>query len=107
MYKNENLRPYTIYDNPILVHSEKQSPEVDKYQSLGFIPVYYWSHAFIALDWFRFANHINQQKKTNKTFLIYNRAWEGTREYRIKFVDFICEYNLTNHCQTKFNCVGQ
>ena len=103
--KSTNLKRNTIFDKSILLHSEKQSSEIDRYESLGLIPVYFWSHGFIARDWFRFANYTKQQKQTNKTFLIYNRAWQGTREYRIKFVDFLCEYNLVNHCQTKFNSI--
>ena len=69
----------SIWDQALLLHSEKRSVEVDRYQSNQFIPVYYWSHAVIALDWFRYAKHVFQQKQINKTFLIYNRAWSGTR----------------------------
>lgn len=104
-YKPGNLTKNTIYDWSILVHSELRSPEVQKYQARGFIPVYYWSHGMISLDWFRFAKHIRQQKSVNKTFLIYNRAWAGTREYRIKVCDLLSQYDLIDHCLTKFNCV--
>jgi len=49
-----NLRTniYNIYDFSLLLHSEQRSQEVLKYQSDFFIPVYYWSHAIIARDWF-------------------------------------------------------
>jgi hypothetical protein len=40
-----------------------------------------------------------------KDFLIYNRAWAGTREYRIKFADLLLEYNLLDCCQTKFQAI--
>jgi hypothetical protein len=93
----------SIWDQALLLHSEKRSVEVDRYQSNQFIPVYYWSHAVIALDWFRYAKHVFQQKQINKTFLIYNRAWSGTREYRLRFVELLVELDLQKHCQTAVN----
>ena len=43
---------------------------------------------------------MQQQKQVKKTFLIYNRAWSGTREYRLKFLDLILRLGLENCCQT-------
>jgi hypothetical protein len=57
------------------------------------------------LDWFRFAQHAKQNKQVKKTFLIYNRAWQGTREYRIKFVEFLYNQQLIDSCQTTFNSI--
>jgi hypothetical protein len=75
------------------------------YQQDGFVTAYYWSHAIIARDWFRFAQHVEQQKQVSKTFLIYNRAWAGTREYRLCFAEQIVKNGLTHHCQMSFNAV--
>lgn len=103
---NSNLRKHsTIYDHVLLLHSEKRSKNLIKYQTNNFIPVYYWSHALIALDWFRFAQHDRLTKNVTTKFLIYNRAWSGTREYRIKFIDLLIDNNLVEHCQTSFNSV--
>jgi hypothetical protein len=104
-YENKNIKQRSIFDQSVLLHSEKRSHNVEKYRSNGFIPVYYWSHAIISLDWFRFAQHVNQKKKNKKTFLIYNRSWSGTREYRIKFSELVHVNNLLSQCQTTFNCV--
>lgn len=94
----------TIWDKVLLLHSEVNSQDVIKYQSRNFIPVYYWSHAIIARDWFRYAKHVNLFKKSLDTkFLIYNRAWSGTREYRLKFTDCLIENNLINDCKTTCN----
>jgi hypothetical protein len=101
-----NLRTYmdNIYDKCILLHSEQQSTNVQKYQDSHFIPVYYWAHAVIALDWFRFAKHVDiTPNKLQKQFLIYNRAWAGTREYRLKFIELLQQHQLTDNCQTSFN----
>jgi hypothetical protein len=103
---NLRINPFNIYDYSLLLHSEQRSSEVLKYQSNFFIPVYYWSHAIISKDWFRYAEHQEQSNHSYlKDFLIYNRAWSGTREYRIKFVDLLIKYNLIDQCKTTFNPV--
>jgi hypothetical protein len=100
--RNFHLRQ-TVYDKVLLLHSEQRSLNVDKYQTNLFITVYYWCHAVIALDWFRYAQCTKQKKQSTKKFLIYNRAWSGTREYRLKFVDLLVQYNLHNSCRVGFN----
>lgn len=92
-----------IWDKALLLHSEQRSHQVDLYKNCQFIPVYYWSHAFIAQDWFRYAQHVTQKKNINKTFLIYNRAWAGTREYRLKFCEKLIAAGLESHCRTSIN----
>jgi hypothetical protein len=101
--RNLRIKTGNIYDQCILIHSELNSFNVDLYRQNQFAPVYYWSHAIIARDWFRYAPHVNFNKDIKKTFLIYNRAWSGTREYRLKFIDSLIENNLLNHCKTNFN----
>jgi hypothetical protein len=103
---NLRVRVFNIYDKCLLLHSEQQSPEVAKYQASQFIPVYYWAHAVIALDWFRYAQHVTVAPSADpKLFLVYNRAWAGTREYRVKFVELLQKNNLLDHCVTAFNSV--
>lgn len=91
----------------ILLHSEKNSDQIEKYRQQGFVPCYYWSHALIARDWFRYAEHDNtindKQNISGKDFLIYNRAWSGTREYRLFFTQLLVEENLHESCQTWFS----
>ncbi len=101
--KNLNYRP-TIFDKGLLLHSETRSDEISKYQlNNQLIPVYYWNHAILARDWFRYAEHETFQKQPTQTFLIYNRAWSGTREYRLKLADLLIENNLVKHCQITVN----
>jgi hypothetical protein len=104
---NLRYKPFNVYDKCILLHSELNSVEVEKYLNNEFIPVYYWSHALIALDWFRYAQHVSFNKlDTNiKPFLIYNRAWSGTREYRLKFMDLLISHNLVSKCKTSCNAI--
>jgi len=95
----------SIYEFAILLHSEKNSIDLEKYQASNFVPVYYWSHGMISQDWFRYAQHVEQTKSVKKTFLIYNRAWAGTREYRLKFADLLVESNLHSDCQMSINSI--
>jgi hypothetical protein len=95
----------TIFDQQVLLHSEQRSSQVETYQNNQFIPVYYWCHAVIALDWFRFAQYIEQKKQNKNLFLIYNRAWGGTREYRLKFTDLLLENQIEDFCHIRFNAV--
>jgi len=93
-----------MFKKNILLHSEKRSHFIDQYvKDDELIPVYYWSHAVIAMDWFRYAEHQNFQKKVKKCFLIYNRDWTGTREYRLKFTDLLVKHDLVDSCHTWFN----
>jgi len=93
---------FNIFDHCILLHSEKNSKEIKKYNSTGFISAYYWSHAMIARDWFRYAEHVDLSCNSDvrKTFLVYNRAWSGTREYRLKFAELLVDNKLLDACQT-------
>ena len=94
-----------IWDQALLLHSEQRSDEVTKYKLAEFIPIYYWAHAIIAKDWFRFAEHTTQIKQIQKTFLIYNRAWSGTREYRLKFAELLIKLNLEIYCKMNISPV--
>jgi hypothetical protein len=101
----KNLNYVTgFFEKGLLLHSEKRSTNLEKYQlNNQLIPVYYWSHGLIAQDWFRYAKHEEFKKNIKKTFLIYNRAWTGTREYRLKFSDLLIQRELTEHCHTNCN----
>lgn len=97
-----NCQQYTI-----LCHSEKNSKDLELYKSNDFVDVYYWSHAIIAKDWFRFAESDAGLRPNfesiNSDFLIYNRAWSGTREYRLKFSELLLSKNLLKQCNMRFN----
>jgi hypothetical protein len=94
------------FDKTLLLHSEYRSTHLLIYQKHDFVPVYVWSHAIIALDWFRYAQHdpalIYNPTHIQKTFLIYNRAWSGTREYRLYFAQQLVTHGLTQNTQMLF-----
>lgn len=98
---------FNLYDTVLLCHSEKNSKELERYEQNNFIGVYYWSHALIAQDWFRYAEHDPElapvPKLITTDFLIYNRAWAGTREYRLKFSELLVDQQLVKHCNVRFN----
>lgn len=98
---------WTLYDRAILVHSERKSPDVKKYRSIGLEPAYWWSHAMIARDWYRYAKLdpelCNLPNQYELDFNIYNRAWSGTREYRLKFAELVIDNNLAQSSNMRFN----
>jgi hypothetical protein len=102
-----------IYDKTLLLHSEKHSENLAKYEQVGFIGVYWWAHAAIASDWYRYAQHDSglavDFNNICKDFLVYNRAWSGTREYRLKFTELVINANLQPNCCMTFSqtCDGQ
>lgn len=101
------FRPNNFFQNTILVHSEKNSKELENYEHNNFIGVYYWCHALIARDWFRCAEHDPELAvdfgNIKYDFLIYNRAWTGTREYRLKFAEMLVNCDLVNNSNVRFN----
>lgn len=103
------LRPGNFFKQTILVHSEKNSKDLEYYTRNNFIGVYYWCHALIARDWFRHAAHdpvlTPNVDNIKYDFLIYNRAWSGTREYRLKFAEMLADQDLIKSSLVKFNPV--
>jgi hypothetical protein len=106
-YLQELTNNLNIHNDYILLHSERNSKELDHYIKSGAIPVYYFSHALISRDWFRYAkiDPLINKKTIKKEFLVYQRAWSGTREYRLKFSELLVNTGLHQNCLTKFNPV--
>ena len=104
-----NIIRYSVYDKMLITHSELDSPDLKKYEMLGTIGVYWWSHALIARDWFRYAavdpSLDYRVENFQFDFNVYNRDWEGTREYRLKFTDLVLQHRLEKHCKIKFSPV--
>lgn len=100
---------YSLYDITLIVHSEKNSTNLEQYEQAGFAGVYWWAHAAIAADWYRYAKYdpvlAVDFNKIDRDFLVYNRAWSGTREYRLKFAELVVNANLQNQCVMKFTPV--
>jgi hypothetical protein len=101
--KNQNLRharPMSNQKKFILLHSELNSTQVSRYEDTGqYQAAYWWSHAVLARDWYRFAN---TDKRLNpytpkKTFLVYCRDTTGSRQYRQKFLDLAVD--IRHSCQ--------
>lgn len=94
-------------DVTLITHSEKNSPELEKYEKNNFVGIYWWAHVPIAQDWYRFAKVDRSLDFSSGDFKydfnVYNRAWSGTREYRLKFTDLVIEKNLVPHANIRFN----
>jgi len=105
-FKNSNLRwaQYTnIQKSWTLLHSELNSTNLQKYESTGrFVGAYWWSHALISLDWYRFAQHdisLSPKQIYDRLFLVYCRDTTGSRQYRQDFLQQINQRSLNDHCQ--------
>jgi hypothetical protein len=94
-----------IYNKYILLHSEKNSEAINDYVQHDAVPVYYFSHALIARDWFRYAeiDPLIFKKNVKQDFLIYQRAWTGSREYRLKFLELLINSGIYSQCLSRFN----
>jgi hypothetical protein len=86
----------------ILLHSELNSPELVRYEATGqYQGAYWWSHAVIARDWYRYAQHDRslQPGHLRKLFLCYSRDTAGSRSYRKNFQQQLHEVQLDIQCQ--------
>lgn len=108
---SRNLRSaceVNVYDRAIITHSEYQSDQVAMYKAHGFEPVYIWSHALLARDWYRYAMIDPELKKKTSfgyDFNIYARAWSGSREYRLLFLSLL--QDIAHHCRVTFSVEDQ
>jgi hypothetical protein len=100
-----NLRlamPSSLQKTCILLHSEINSAELLRYENTGqFQGAYWWSHAVIARDWYRFAevDQSLKHKDTHKIFLSYCRDTSGSRSYRKDYLNLLDHYQLIDNCQ--------
>jgi len=92
-WKDLNLR-WDLANNStdfwILLHSEDKSQQVKRYEDTGlFKCAYWWSHAPIAQDWYRFARYDKRLKRSDvkANFLVYARGTDGKRKYRKTFIE--------------------
>lgn len=105
-HTNQNLRhvmPLSYRQFWILLHSELNSKELKLYEDTQmFKGAYWWSHAAISRDWYRFAQYDNRltQKNMSHLFLMYCRDTSGSREYRKQFIDLCNHKQLTDNIYT-------
>jgi hypothetical protein len=110
-WDSRNLRSaceVNIYDQCLLLHSEQRSKNLMQYQAAGFVPVYAWSHGFIARDWYRYAEVdplLRNLPKPTVDFNIYARAWTGSREYRLRLLAMITD--IAHHCRVTFSACDE
>lgn len=91
-----------------IVVSEYGSEYVDRIQNLyGFVPHYYFFHAWAALDWFRGYNRTHHsiafsEKNIEKTFLCPNNIIGGQRTHRLKLFAEMVNHNLLDNNYVSF-----
>ena len=104
--ENQNLRmvrPADYHKKIILLHSEKNGEDIEKYLiTEEYELAYCWTNALLSLDWFRYAEYdpsLHPSSNIRKTFLTYSRTSSGLRSYRKIFKNLINENQLTDFCQ--------
>lgn len=107
-YANDlNLRtalPQSLHKTWILLHSELNSDQLELYESTGkYQGAYWWSHAAIARDWYRFAEYDRsfESDRYSKLFLTYCRDTTGSRQYRQEFIEQVYHRGIIDQCQMK------
>lgn len=100
------LETSTINDRFVILHSEQNSDQWGHYQDRA-LGCFWWSHAMIARDWYRYAQHDRrlQYQDTGHfvwDFNVYARAWSGTREYRLFLLAEMAEAALTDRARVTF-----
>lgn len=105
--QNLNLRWQNVHSYQrvwTLLHSELNSDELKKYENTGlFKGAYWWSHALIARDWYRYAeydNSLHADDAYSKLFLVYCRDTTGSRKYRQQLLNQLGNQLLLDSCQT-------
>lgn len=96
--------PYSIHKKSILLHSELNSAELKQFEDSGlFAGAYWWSHAAIARDWYRFAQYdtslLHTTQKRKQLFLTYCRGQDGSRSYRRDFLAQMRHTDLYRNCR--------
>ena len=97
------VKPSNFMKKWILLHSEINGKNLNLYQkSSNFECAYWWSHAMISRDWYRFAEHdkfLQPSSEIKKIFLMYCRDTSGSRNYRNYFLNKLS--NIQDQIQTK------
>jgi len=75
-------------------HSELNSSEVQFLVDSGLLDIHHWYHGLIASDWFRHWKHYTPLHNSNKRLGCYIRDTTGTRQYRVKLLEFIQDNDI-------------
>jgi len=93
---NSFLHDVDYFRHHFLVYatSEKSDEVNHNMKSRNFYNWYYFSHGFIALDWFRNLKYLPANYGFSKVFICFNNLVSGNRNYRLNLVATILEQKL-------------
>jgi hypothetical protein len=80
---------------PVWCHSEQNSRDIQLLKDIGIKDCHYFWHGLVSRDWFRHWRHhadINAVHPWNQRFLLYCRAFDGSREYRRTVVESLSRF---------------
>lgn len=89
-----------------LIVSEKSQLVNEYAKKYNLNILYYFSHGFIALDWYRGYYTLNYSKPVNKSYqfdyISFNRLINNDRSYRCYYVSLLAEHGLLDKGQVSF-----
>lgn len=93
-----------------LVHSELNSTNVNKIcEKYDMIPIYHWYHGFVSRYWFNChqfdPDNTLDLSRIEKRFLLYARAFTGSREYRLKLIEKLCLKGINSNLLFNYHSV--
>jgi hypothetical protein len=91
-----------------IAHSEQYSDDIKFIEeNCDVIPIYYWWHGLVARSWFNIYQFNPDITYTvndgQQRFLLYCRAFTGTREYRLKLLEQIAKKGIAEHFKLNFH----
>lgn len=81
----------------VLANSERSSLKQQLCQNRDMLDWYFFYHAFAALDWFRDAEHIVQDRTVQNAFLSFNLICQDHRSYRMSLMSRLLEQDIVHH----------
>jgi len=104
--------PQSLSGKVFVTHSELHSLDVATLEAdYDVIPIYYWWHGLVARSWFNKYRFFPDSEYTVSTpsvrFLLYCRAFTGTREYRLKLLDGIAKSGIAKHFYLNFSPIDE
>lgn len=105
-YRNELLYTKGRY---IVANSEISDAKNKFITENGFLDWYYFSHGFLALDWYRDLKYVSINKSAcfDKVFISYNHLTAKYRSYRLGFIADLIERGLSEYGLISFPLVDK
>lgn len=80
----------------ILANSERSDKKKQICRDRNMLDWYYFYHGFAALDWYRDARYVHQDRDVDNAFVSFNHAISNARSYRIALLARLMQLDVAN-----------